>query len=187
VIWLLDAGRTLERDSLGRPCTFQGVLLEVTEDEETRGRLESSERNQRQALEGALAIPWSETIHQEPGFEDYTYIGPQVLDITGYTPEELMAEPRHFPRMVHPDDRAHVERAVSRSEDTGIWEDTYRILRRDGGIRWLHSFGRRVSPPDAIPEVWHGIAVDVTASRAEPEQRPETEQETQQDEATTNR
>jgi PAS domain S-box-containing protein len=165
VIWLLDTGRMLERDSLGRPSTFQGIMLDVTEDEEAKARLESSERKQRTALEGALVIPWSETIHPDTGAERYTYIGSQAFDILGYTPEELMVDRNHFLRMVHPDDRAPVRRTLSTSDQTGLWEDTYRILRRDGGIRWIHSFGRRVSPPGAVPEVWHGIAVDVTASR----------------------
>jgi PAS domain S-box-containing protein len=181
VIWVLDSGRMLERDSLGRPTTFQGILLDVTENEEAKARLETSERDQRLALEGALAIPWSETIHPETGFEQYTYIGAQAFDILGYTPEELMVDRKHFTRMVHPDDRARVRKTLSRSEETGVWEDTYRILRRDGGIRWLHSFGRRVSPPGAIPEVWHGIAVDVTASRAEPETWSEMQEDDRKD------
>jgi hypothetical protein len=59
-----------------------------------------------------------------------------------------------------------VRTAARRSDETGIWEDTYRVLRRDGEIRWLHSFGRRTSAPGVVPEIWHGIAVDVTAMRA---------------------
>jgi PAS domain S-box-containing protein len=177
VISLLDTGGMLERDALGRPWTFQGILLDVTEEEEAKARLESSERSQRHALEGALVVPWSETIHPDTGFERYTYIGPQAFDIMGYTPEELMVDRKHFPRMVHPDDRARVRKTVARSDETGIWEDTYRILRRDGGTRWIHSFGRRVSPPGVIPEVWHGIAVDVTAIHAKPEAPSETRPE----------
>jgi PAS domain S-box-containing protein len=173
VIWLLDTGRMLERDPLGRPWSFQGLLVDVTEDEEAKARLEAAERKQRDALEGALAIPWSETIHPETGSERYTYIGPQAFDILGYTPEELIAERKHFARMVHPDDRARVRESVLRAAETGLWEDTYRVLRRDGEIRWLHSFGRRVSVPGAIPEVWQGVAIDVTASRTKPETRHE--------------
>ena len=173
VIWVLDTGTMLRRDSHGRPWTFQGILLDVTEGEEAKARLEASERHQRVALEGALVVPWSETIHPETGFERYTYIGAQAFDIFGYTPEELMVERKHFPRMVHPDDRARVRETVAHAEHTGNWEDTYRIVRRDGGIRWIHSFGRRVSPPGVIPEVWHGIAVDVTAIHAEQEIRLE--------------
>ena len=120
VIWVLDTGRMLERDSLGRPWTFQGVLLDVTEDEEARAELQASERDQRQALEGALVIPWTETIHPETGAERYTYIGPQSLELLGYTPEELMVESTHFPRMVHPDDRARIRDSVTRAGETGI-------------------------------------------------------------------
>jgi PAS domain S-box-containing protein len=169
VIWLLDTGEMLERDALGRPWTFQGILLDVTEDEEAKARLEASERSQRDALEGALAIPWTEEIHPDTGFERYTYIGPQAYDILGYTPEELMVEQKHFPRMVHPDDRARIRTSVILAAETGIWDDTYRVLRRDGEIRWLHSLSRRSSPPGAVPEVWQGVTVDVTASRAESE------------------
>jgi PAS domain S-box-containing protein len=166
VIWLLDTGRLLERDSLGRPWTFQGVMLEVTQEEAARAQLESAERDQRLALEGALVIPWTETIHPETGFERYTYIGSQSIEILGYTPEELMGEPKHFPRMVHPDDRARVRESVDRADETGVWTEAYRIIRRDGEVRWLSSFGRRVSPSGVAPEVWHGIAIDTTAARA---------------------
>jgi PAS domain S-box-containing protein len=183
IIWLHDTGRMLQRNAAGRPWRFLGVLLDATENQEAKARLESSERNQRVALEGALAIPWSETIDPDTGFERYTYVGPQALDILGYTPEELMVDRKHFSRMVHPGDRARVRKTLIRSVQTGMWEDTYRIIRRDGDIRWLHSFGRRVSPPGASPEVWHGIAVDVTASRAE----PKTEGATRQADALTER
>jgi PAS domain S-box-containing protein len=166
VIWLLDTGGMVERDVEGRPWKFQGILFDVTVDEQARVRLETAEHDQREALEGALVIPWAETIHPETGAERYTYIGPQALDILGYTPEELMVEPTHFPRMVHPDDRPRVTLSSQRSEETGVWEETYRVLRRDGEIRWLHSFGRRTSAPGEVPELWQGVAVDVTAMRA---------------------
>jgi PAS domain S-box-containing protein len=166
VIWLLDAGRLLDRDDLGRPRAFQGILLDITHDEETRAGLEAAAREQTSELDGALAIPWAETVQPDTGVERYTYIGPQALDILGYTPEELMVESTHFRRMVHPDDRARVQNSSKRSGVTGLWEETYRVLRRDGDIRWLHSYGRRTSAPGETPELWHGVAVDVTALRA---------------------
>jgi PAS domain S-box-containing protein len=166
VIWLLDAGRLLERDDFGRPRAFQGILLDITNDEEARATLETAAREQGAVLDGALAIPWAETIYPETGVERYTYIGPQALDILGYTPEELMAESTHFPRMVHPDDRDRVRISSDRSAETGVWEETYRVLRRDGEIRWLHSFGRRTSAAGEVPELWQGVAVDMTALRA---------------------
>ena len=110
-----------------------------------------------------------------------TYCAPvllsQVFDILGYTPEELMVESTHFPRVVHPDDRSRVRENLSRSEQSGVWEDTYRVLRRDGRIRWLHAFGRRVSPPGAVPELWQGVAIDVTAFREDSVTRVEQKED----------
>jgi PAS domain S-box-containing protein len=165
VMWVQSMGRMLERDALGRPWRFQGVLFEVTEEQEAFLRLEREEANQRAALDGVGAIPWIETIDPDTGFERYTYIGSQVAEILGYTAEELMVERRHFPRMVHPDDRARMRGSLSLAAETGRWEDEYRVSARDGRIRWMRSFGRRVSEPGEAPEVWRGIAIDVTESR----------------------
>jgi PAS domain S-box-containing protein len=165
VIWLLDTGGMLERDTMGRPWRFQGVLLEATEDQAERTRLEASERSQREALAGALAVPWTETFDPETGHDRFTYIGPQALDVFGFTPEELLAEREHFRRMLHPDDRDRVAAAEARSAESGVWEETYRILRPDGELRWISSYGRRVTEPGELVEVWHGVAVDITALR----------------------
>jgi PAS domain S-box-containing protein len=165
VIWLLDTGRMLERDPLGRPWRFQGVILETTEDQEERARLEASERGQREALAGALAVPWSERVDPETGDDRFTYIGPQALEVFGFTPDELMAERKHFARMLHPDDRDRVATSEARSADTGLWEETYRILRPDGELRWISSYGRRITEPGERPEIWHGVAVDITTFR----------------------
>ena len=166
VIWLLDTGRMLERDPLGRPWRFQGVLLETTEEQTERTRLEASERDHREALSGANAVPWSERVDPETGDERFTFIGPQALDVFGFTPDELLAERKHFARMLHPDDRERVATSEARSADTGLWEETYRILRPDGEVRWISSYGRRVTEPGEIPEIWHGVALDVTTFRA---------------------
>jgi PAS domain S-box-containing protein len=169
VIWIQSMGRMLERDASGRPWRFLGVLFEVTEEQETILRLERDEANQRRALEGVGAIPWTETIDPDTGFERYSYIGPQAEEILGYTAEELTVERRHFPRMIHPDDRPRIRASVARAAETGTWEDEYRVFRRDGETRWLRSFGRRVSVPGEAPEVWQGVAIDVTASRSSEE------------------
>ncbi|HEX6399339.1 MAG TPA: PAS domain-containing protein, partial [Actinomycetota bacterium] len=167
VIWIQSKGRMLERDPSGRPWRFQGVLFEVTREQEEAVRLERAEAEQRAALEGAHAIPWTQTVDPETGFERYSFIGSQALEVLGYTPEELMVERKHFPRMVHPDDRPRIRASLEHAERTGIWDDEYRVIRRDGEVRWLHSFGRRVSPAGARPEVWQGVAVDVTPSHAD--------------------
>ncbi|HET9672620.1 MAG TPA: PAS domain-containing protein, partial [Actinomycetota bacterium] len=165
VIWIHSMGRMLERDRSGRPWRFQGILFDVTAEHEEAIHLRREAEQQREALDGAGAIPWTETIDPDTGFERYTFIGTQALEVLGYTPEELMGERTHFPRMVHPDDRPLIRRSVARAAESGIWEAEYRVIHRGGDIRWLHSFGRRVSADGDVPERWHGVAVDVTPMR----------------------
>ena len=114
------------------------------------------------ALEGVRAIPWTEEVHPDSGLERYRYIGPQVFELLGYSPDELIAESKHFPRMVHPDDLPGVRASMLPAAETGVWNAEYRVVARDGSLRSLHSFGRRVSPDGVVPEMWHGVTVDVT-------------------------
>jgi PAS domain S-box-containing protein len=98
-------------------------------------------------------------------------MGKQCLELIGYTRDELMAETYHFPRLVHPDDVDRVIRTSGESDRTGVWDDEYRLIHRDGTVRWVHGVGRRVTPPGADPATWYGVTIDVTARHA-PEEIP---------------
>jgi PAS domain S-box-containing protein len=150
------------REGAGRPHRFQGTLVDVTERVELETELATEARDLRDLIQGVPAITWTETIDPATGHERYLFISPQVIEVLGYTPEELMAEPRHFSRLVHPDDRARVDVMSRTSDVTGVWEDTYRVVHRDGSTRRLHGRGRRVTPRGVVPELWHGITLDVT-------------------------
>ena len=102
---------------------FQGILLDVTEDEEAKSapRVRPNESSGI-ALEGALVIPWAETIQPDTMGTSATRTSARRRSTSsGYTPEELMVESStHFPRMVHPDDRARVRQHLRVApEETG--------------------------------------------------------------------
>jgi PAS domain S-box-containing protein len=88
--------------------------------------------------------------------------------IFGYTADELRRGWDHVPRLVHPEDRARVDanNASAQRSPEGLWEDEYRIVRRDGSLGWVHGRARRVTPFGESPAVWHGITIDVTARHA---------------------
>lgn len=167
VVWLGDRGRCVERLEDGRPTAFVGVMVDITDRKEHVRWLESEEARLRELVEGIPAIPWTEAIDRETGWERYLYLGPQVYDVLGYTPEELLAESTHFPRLVHPEDLERVMATSADAEETGLWEDIYRVLHRDGTTRWLHGRGRRIGPPGVSPAIWQGVTVDVTAQVAQ--------------------
>ncbi|MDP9184410.1 MAG: PAS domain-containing protein [Actinomycetota bacterium] len=165
IVWVWDRGRCVRHTDDGRPHRFVGSVVDITArrtaaDELSR-RLEAVD-----ALEhGAPVVFWTEVSNTATGSARYTYISAGSLEMMGYTPEELLVERHHFPRLVHPDDQDRVEALEQVAERTGSWDATYRIVHRDGGIRWIRSIGRKGNDPGPEPEeaVWHGVALDVTA------------------------
>lgn len=162
VVWVLVRGQAIERDEQGRPSLFQGVLIDVTEDAELHAALQASEATFRSLVETMPAVPWIEAVDRESGTSRFTMIGPQVEELLGYSGDELLAEPGHWTRLVHPDDRERVVAASDHSNRTGeIWNELYRVMHRDGSVRWILSAARTSS--DEGRPMWYGVTIDVTS------------------------
>ncbi len=161
VIWIRNQANLIGRDREGRPSRFLGAIVDVTDERQATAEIAASEQTFRGVVEGMPGIPWSQVVDPETGVERYTYIGPQCLEITGYTAAELLAEPKHFTRLVHPEDQAVVDAARARSLEVGIWKVAFRVIRRDGSIRNLRGLAQRTVTDDGL-HVWNGVTVDET-------------------------
>ncbi|MBN9680803.1 MULTISPECIES: sensor histidine kinase [unclassified Corallococcus] len=73
---------------------------------------------------------------------------------------------------LHPEDRPHVEAEFHRHqrESPGYFELEFRVMRRDGGVRWLHSVGQSFAGPEGRVTELTGAMADVTR-RKEAEER----------------
>jgi PAS domain S-box-containing protein len=77
---------------------------------------------------------------------------------------------------VHPEDRARVTERWRLSVESGQpYEDTYRVFRIDGTMRWVRSRGQPILGPDGKPSEWMGSLTDITQRRAAEEARTEAE------------
>jgi PAS domain S-box-containing protein len=165
IISVHSRARCAARDEAGRPTRFVGVLIDITDHDDADRRVRDDLATTTSLLEGMPGVPWTEIVDPTSGWRRFAYIGPQAKELFGYEPEELMGEPAHFERMVHPDDIDRVLRRWRRADTTGSWVDEYRVRRRDGVARWFHATARRITPEGAAPAVWQGITVDVTDLR----------------------
>jgi diguanylate cyclase (GGDEF)-like protein/PAS domain S-box-containing protein len=88
------------------------------------------------------------------------YISSGAEAITGFTPEQWMADAGLWARQIHPDDR---EQVFGREESLvePATPDEYRIRHRDGSTVWVRD--EAVLLTDAHGrERWHGVMLDIT-------------------------
>lgn len=164
--WVRDQGTVLSWDPAGRPREIQGLVIDDTTAKRAEHEWYAAEARYRALVEQMPALSYIELPGSDPGEARFTYLSPQAERIFGRTAEELMADPGHFGRMLHPDDRERVLAANARTEATGEpFDEEFRIVRDDGNVVWLHSRATVVRDDAGRPMFWHGVALDVTAQR----------------------
>ena len=88
------------------------------------------------------------------------------VETLGYTREEWLDVPDRWLRSIHPEDRDRVLAASERAfRDREAFDAEYRMIARDGSVRWIHDRGSFVLDDDGEALEWRGILVDVTVRK----------------------
>ena len=91
------------------------------------------------------------------------YISPQLKTFTGYTPEEWVADPDLWARLLHPDDREKVLEEYSRTFAARLPSiSEYRLITRDNRVIWVSDETRLICDQKGKPLFWQGVMVDIT-------------------------
>jgi PAS domain S-box-containing protein len=68
----------------------------------------------------------------------FKYVSPACLQLTGHAPEEFVADPGLMLNIIHPEDRAaYLAHLILDEDKADAVELHYRIIRRDGELRWI--------------------------------------------------
>ena len=165
IAWVRTEARCAGRDEHGRPIRFLGAIVDVTKEVEALERVRGSDANLRSFFEAMPGIPWMQVVAHGPGTGRTVFVGPNVERILGYTEEELLAEPDHFGRLIHPEDRTRIRTlAVEHDRTAEPWSQEFRLIARDGRVVWLRSVA--VAERDESGAlVWRGMVFDISASK----------------------
>ena len=140
--------------------TITGVVVsfqDITERRALEDRLRETELRFRQLAESIDDVFWIRTADR------ILYVNPAYENLWGRSIEELYRDPNAFLEAVHPDDRARVE-ALFRNElaGDGHFDASYRIVRPDGSIRWIHARSYSIPGDEGEEPRSAGTAVDIT-------------------------
>ncbi len=160
----------LIKDRLARLGTAVEHALEqhrLRRDAEQAARaLRESEERFRQVVETINEVFWM----TEGWGGRLLYVSPGYERIWGRTRESLHVRPDTWAEPVHPDDRAQLDKAMRERHATGQFNETYRITRPDGVVRWIRDRAFPVKDSSGHVTRIVGVAQDVTEHRQMEEQ-----------------
>ena len=93
------------------------------------------------------------------------YISPQIEAVLGFSPEEWLADPGLWVKLLHPEDRDRVLAEVQSghlNSNGEVFRSEYRMLAKNGALLWLRDEAIVVRNEQDEPEFLHGIMFDIT-------------------------
>ncbi len=161
IAWYIDRIGPILRG--GEVVAITITATDVTERRRAEEELRASEARYRALAEHLPGVVTYVT--RKPG-TSASYMSPQVRELIGYTPEEWSTDPDRFVNAIHPKDRRRVLAEMEKQlRDGDIFSLEYRVIHRDGRVRWFHDHGVQLRDAAGAPTLYQGVMVDITAEK----------------------
>ena len=174
--WVHMTGRC-SRDASGTPIRWAGSVTDITArkrvDDELRARQDMLDLAQKVAR--AVAFEW-----RVGAGEGENRWSPDIEAMYGIETGTYDGTYDSWKKLVHPEDWPDVRAAIKSAQETGDVAAEYRVVHRDGAIRWLQAKGRMFFDPQGKPARIVGFMLDVTDRRAAEEELQRMEQQLRQ-------
>jgi PAS domain S-box-containing protein len=160
ITWVL-LNATILRDAAGLPMRIMAVIQDINGRIEAVRQLRESEARFRQVVETITEVFWV----SDRARGKIVYVSPGYELVWGRPSEALYASSRVWEESIHPDDRDRVLAAADTKQAAGDYDESYRIIRPDGGVRWIYDRAFPVRNEAGVVERIVGVAEDITERR----------------------
>ncbi|EKD07894.1 PAS domain-containing protein [Arthrospira platensis] len=156
--WILDRGRVMYRSLDGKPLRVIGTKTDISDRKKNELALKESEEKFRQLAENIHQVFF---INSATG--EMIYVSPAYEEIWQQSRDSLYKNPSSWLMSVHPEDRDGMAEALNKQISLGIpFNQTYRIVRPNGSIRWINCHAFPVRDNQGKIYRYTGIAEDIT-------------------------
>lgn len=140
-VWAQLAGSVIRDEKNRRPLYLVSQIEDIDARKQAEARIAEAETRWNFALAGAGQGVWD--LDMRKGGTTYSATWVKML---GYAEGELDGDPDHWPRMIHPDDRAAVAEADRAHLDgkTEFFEAEFRMRHKDGHWIWILNRGKAI-------------------------------------------
>jgi PAS domain S-box-containing protein len=138
---LIAWNNTVFRDHAGNILSFTSIGQDITD----QRRAEQTLHHENQLFVKGPTVIFKWTVTEGWPIE---YVSPNVYDVLGYRPEELVQEAVRYDSLMHPDDiqRVHeesqtaIQRTIASDQEYGHSNYEYRLRLANGDYEWFHEF-----------------------------------------------
>lgn len=172
-VFIEDIGTCL-KDKEGKVDRILGIIKDITERKLTQEKLEKSEEKYRSFIHNFKGVAFQLDENLIPEFTHGT-----VEEITGYSEEDFMSTRVMWMDTVYPEDRPVIFKQVMRIKNSTRAHDTefeYRIIRKDGKIKWIKELYQKLPGRDGKPDKYQGAVYDITEKKEAEEALKEIEE-----------
>jgi len=155
-VWVINT-LALYRNVNNQPEYLISILEDVSYRRKYEEELLASEAKFRSIANHVQGVVWMAT----PGIDSVMFVSNRYEEIWGRSIESLKQSPQSFIEGILPEDRPKVIAEIE-NHRKGIWKVAYRILGRDGSIRYIHDEGAPVRGANGELLCLVGLARDVT-------------------------
>jgi len=159
----------LIRDKRGKPYRGSGITEDVTEEKRAQEALANAQTELRTrqemldlAQKAARAVAFDWYIGAR---ESENRWSPDLEAMYGMEPGTFDRTYQGWKKLVHPEDWPSVKLAIERANQSGEVDAEYRVVQKDGSVRWLQAKGRMFFDAERRPERMVGFMIDVTQRR----------------------
>jgi PAS domain S-box-containing protein len=156
--WMRDEMKLI-RDASGNLLEIIGSWVDISSRKEAEQALERAGERYRSFVKNFHGIAYRGTLNFKPIF----FHG-SVEKITGYTEDEFVSGNPTWDQLILPADldAALTDGGKMLRVPNFSYEREYRILTKDGRIKWVHEFAKNICDESGQPEFIEGVIYDVS-------------------------
>jgi len=140
------------------------AVRDITQQVKSEQALKASEAQFRSLVNNIPGVTYR-CLHDEHW--TMLYMSDKIDPLSGYPATDFIQNAvRSYDSVIHPDDKERLEREVSKAiENNQEWLLEYRILHRDGGIRWAQEKGRAIKNESGDVAYFDGFILNITQQK----------------------
>ncbi len=158
--WVIASGRVVEEnDNIEK---LIGMFQDITIEKNNKVELEKTKQRLESILNEINDVVWSVSL---PEYK-MLFVSPSAVTLYGYPIEDWMNNSNLWEEIIHDNDKHVIEKIANSFKEYGGYSDiVYRIITKDGEVKWINNSARIIKGENGATDRIDGIVKDITQQK----------------------